>query len=168
MFLVETSTTEIRLSITAAIWSPFVGFGFQENADITPCTDLVICVGCPPFGDTVHSCGIPWLSFIRQAIWDPSGELRSQCRTLEPWVRAVGRTGDPALCDGRKIFRDIGYKDFRNRIPIRADDVSLKSDGSALTRLVFLKIARTSNPRVAEGAVDLVTSWYRVRRSGGD
>src|ERR1035437_1643136 len=70
-----TSVTQMLLSITCAICPPF---GLQVNAEAIGHGLLVICRKDPPQGETVQNCTTPASSFIRKAISEPSGELRSQ------------------------------------------------------------------------------------------
>jgi hypothetical protein len=70
-----TDVTQTLLSITWAMPHPS---GLHVKAESTDQRLLVTCLTAPPLGETVQSCTTPASSFIRKAIWEPSGELRSQ------------------------------------------------------------------------------------------
>src|SRR5438552_13028453 len=72
-----TSVTQTLLSITYAKCLPS---GLQVKAEATLQELRVTWVVGPPFGETVQNCTMPASSFIKNAIREPSGELRSQWR----------------------------------------------------------------------------------------
>ena len=75
VFPVATSVMQTLLSMTCATCRPS---GLQVNEEAMLHSFRVTCSGKPPLGDTIHNCTIPESSFIRNAMREPSGELRSQ------------------------------------------------------------------------------------------
>lgn len=82
-----TSVTQTLLSMMYAIRGPS---GLQVKAEATDHGFLVTCPSEPPLGEIVQSYTTLALSSLRNAIWEPSSELRNQWRG--PWMTGNRRS----------------------------------------------------------------------------